>query len=588
MTARPLSTFHRFLDTARRRNVFRPLSIYVGLAWLLISVGDVFFPLLSVPQAYFPYLVWLLVAGVPLVAVGAWFIGPVAPPATDSDRSKRLGLELLVVVVLVAALVTALLLHRADDGTAPGTRPDRSLAVLPFLDFSSSGDQAYFGQGLAEELLNVLAANPALRVAARTSSFQFADADRDIRRIAEQLGVRYVLEGSIRREGERLRVTAQLIDAVTGFHQWSESFDEQFDEVFAIQDRIARQIVTALELEVLERSQVRRTDPEAFRLFLAATQSARAGSLEALELAEQQFREVTMLDPDYAPAWARLGTVLANLTTLGERDQETGYAQARGAAERAVAAAPDYAGGHLQLAWLAHRVDGDLTAAFAHMQKAVDLAPHSSGLLWEAANLLLQAGRLDEAIELYEQAVERSPIYPTGRFNLGMAYKYAGRFDDAERAFKRVHSLSPEYGGLAFQLGEVALHQGRLDQVEQHWSKLTQYRATYAAALLAAARGDEAVFATQLDRLAKDFGDDRPSAVASAAAYAGDNDKAFEWLERDLAQFGTGGWGEFRLQRWLIPLHEDPRWAALLTRIGVSDPQLSALTLELPGRPFSP
>ena len=578
----------RLLDAARRRNVFRPLSIYVGIAWLLISAGDVFFPLLAVPQAYFPFFVWLLVAGVPLVAIGAWFIGPIAPPEEGATNRLGLGLELLVVLVLLSALVLALLLQQGNRPAMAVEPPEKSIAVLPFLDFSSSQDQAYFGFGLAEELLNVLAANPTLRVAARTSSFQFAEAGREFGQIAEQLGVRYVLEGSVRREGERLRVTAQLIDSSSGFHLWSESFDEGFADVFAIQDRIAGQIVAALELELLDAPAIRRTDPESYRQFLSATQAARTGSAAALAQAEEQLRAVVAVDPDYAPAWARLASVLANRASQGDIEQAPGFAQSRAAAQRAVEVGPDYAGGHLQLAWLAHRVDGDLATSFRYLQEAIDLEPRSVAALWQAANLLLQAGRLEDAIELFEHCANQSRIYPTGYFNLGIAYKYAGRFAEAEAAFDRVGALSPNYNGLAYQLGEVYLHQGRLEEAEALWAGLDAHRPLYGRALLAHARGDEAAADDAQAQLARDYGDQWPGVIADVAAYRGQRDVAFEWLERDVAKFGAGGWGELKLQRFLVPLHEDPRWSALLTRLGVSSEQLAPLKLELPAPTVRP
>ncbi len=514
-------------------------------------------------------------------------------PITPAQKALRLvtlkkvgvGLGLLVAAAVVQIGVERVMDNRATDDqpqSSVQSSLSRSVAVLPFIDMTAAQDQAYFGDGLAEELLNLLAQNPALRVAARTSSFSFRDNAVPIGEIASQLGVKHVLEGSVRRDGDRIRVIAQLISADDGYHIWSESYDEPFGDIFSIQDRISAQIAAALEVSVLgDQARAPQTDPETYALFLQAKHRARQGSREAMEQAVAFFKEALSIDSGYAPAWAHLANVYNNLAGQGHWDRDEGFLAARDAALRAIDVGPEYSGGYQQMAWIAHRYDGDLGAAMQHMQRALQINSADVEILRNAAVLLLQIGRLEEAIRVLEYCAARSPMDPRGFYNLGVAYKYADRLEDAEHSFRKIMQMSPEYNGAKYNLAETLLLMGRPEEALILWQQLQEHRPAMGTALVMYALQRQEESDAALAELVAGWGEQWPDTVADIHAYRGEIDEAFAWLEKDYEKYGAAGWGEMKLQRWFDTLRGDPRWTAILERAGVSDDQLSLYDLDV-------
>lgn len=498
------------------------------------------------------------------------------------------GFGVLVLAALVQTVIERLLDNRltGDDSqlSVSETEP-RSIAVLPFVDMTAAQDQAYFGDGLAEELINLLVRNPALRVAARTSSFSFRNSSLPAQEIAQQLHVKHVVEGSVRRDGDRVRITAQLVSADRGYHVWSETFNESFGDIFSIQDRISKQIAATLEVSVLgDRAESTRTDPQVYDLFLKAKHSAREGSRESLEQAVAYLEEALAIDTNYAPGWAELSNVYCNLAGQGHWDWDDGFAAGREAANRAVSLNPEYSGGYRQLAWIAHRYDGDLPVAMQHMQKALDIESASVSLLRYAAVLLLQFGRVGKAIDVLEYCAVRSPTDPRGFYNLGVAYKYGDKLEDAERSFRNVLELSSVYNGAKSQLGEVLFLLGRPQEAMQYWGELEGHRLVKGRALVGYAMQQQEESDAALAELIAGWGEEWPTTVVEVYAYRGQLDEAFAWLEKDYEKFGAAGWGELKLQRLLDNMKGGPRWIALLERTGVTDEQLSKydLNIDLP------
>ena len=281
----------RFLKEARRRNVHRVAIGYLAGAWLLVQVLETLMPIFRIDEAIVRWIVIALAIGfVPTLALSWAFewshAGLRSQEAIDADpdatqASGRTADRIIIVVLAIAVLFFAA--DRFLFQTEGQTGGDASIAVLPFDDMSATQDQAWFADGLAEELLNLLAKNPALKVAARTSSFSFRDSGLKVGEIAEQLDVAHILEGSVRRSGNRIRVTAQLIDARDGYHIWSESYDASFDDIFTVQDQISTQITDALEATVLGApARSITTSPEAYELYLQARHIAIQGSPDSL------------------------------------------------------------------------------------------------------------------------------------------------------------------------------------------------------------------------------------------------------------------------------------------------------------------
>jgi len=307
---------------------------------------------------------------------------------------------LAVIAVLVAGAAYYFVAHRAPKSAAIS---EDSIAVLPFVDMSQAKDQGYFSDGISEELLNLLAKIPQLKVAARTSSFSFKGKGVEIPEIARQLHVANVLEGSVRRSGDRVRITAQLIRAAEGYHLWSETYDRKMDDIFKIQDEIAGEVVKELKLKLLAAApKVRTTDPQAYALYLQAVELGRQFNAEAFTKSDALYRQVLEIDPSYAPAWHGLAGNFINKANTGVLSSREGYARAREAAEKALEIDPDYAPAHTDLGWIAMYSDNDPAAAARHYQRALALDSTDVRVLGDVATFLESLGRLQEALALEE------------------------------------------------------------------------------------------------------------------------------------------------------------------------------------------
>src|SRR5690349_10914959 len=280
---------------------------------------------------------------------------------------------------------------------------ENSIAVLPFVNMSSDKEQEFFSDGISEELLNLLAKIPQLKVAARTSSFSLKGKGVEIPEIARQLHVANVLEGSVRKSGDRVRITAQLIRAAEGYHLWSETYDRKMDDIFKIQDEIAGEVVKELKVKLLGAApKVRTTDPKAYALYLQARELARQKTPEALTKSDALYQQALEIDPRYAPAWDQLANNFISKTGMGLLSSQEGFARAREAAEKAVAGDPDYALAHTRLGWIAMTADNDPAGAARHYQRALALDPTDFSVLGNAASFLSTLGRLDEGLTLQE------------------------------------------------------------------------------------------------------------------------------------------------------------------------------------------
>ncbi len=598
----------RLIREVRRRNVHRAAAGYLAMSWIVLQLAEVMMEIYDLDQSAAQWIVAILAAGfVPAMAL-AWVFEftpsglkreseirhTEAEERASGGRLDRILIGLLALGLVVLAVDRFVLepttktvdgaVAQPEAAPAVTTAQRPSIAVMPFLDLSPAGDQDHFASGIAEELLNLLTRVPGLDVAARTSSFSFKGKDVPISDIAAALNVRYVLEGSVRTSGERLRITAQLIDAATGFHVWSENYDSASGDLFEIQEDVAGRVVRVIEPTLLARlPPIERADPEAHALVLEAEYLAGQVTPESLTQALQRFQAALDLDPDYARPWLGLSVTYNNLAATGMVDWDAGHQQALAAAERSLELDPDSPGAYDQLAWIARTYQGDVPAAARFLEKALALAPRNPDVVGHAAVLLQSIGRLPQALPLHEFSVERDPLDPIGLFNLGLAYYFADRLEAAAAQLRRVLQLSPEYRGAHYRLGTIALRQGDCETALAEFEQETdpEFRTKgRALALFALGRREEADAA--LEALTDGWGDQWPSEVAQVHAFRGDVDAAFEWLERDFAVAGAAGWGEWRLMHLYENLHDDPRWEAFLARVGASDEQLAAIEFAAP------
>ena len=317
---------------------------------------------------------------------------PQLPKKLEAVRKHRAHVRWAAVAIgllVLGAIVAAFMIVSRRPTTSLTAIPEKSIAVLPFVNMSEDKANEYFSDGISEELLNLLAKIPQLQVTARTSSFSFKGKEIAIPEIARTLHVAHVLEGSVRKAGNSVRITAQLIKAGTDTHLWSQTYDRKLDDIFAIQDEIAADVVKQLKVTLLGAApKARTTDPEAYALYLQAVQLGRQITAEAFQQSDALYRKVLAIDPRYAPAWDGLARNFINETSQGLLSNKEGFAQAREAATKALAIDPDYAPAHAGLGFIAMFGDNDLAGAAEHFKRALALDPADLDVLRNSAKLL--------------------------------------------------------------------------------------------------------------------------------------------------------------------------------------------------------
>jgi TolB-like protein len=415
--------------------------------------------------------------------------------------------------------------------------PEKSIAVLPFTDLSEKHDQEYFADGMAEETLSQLAKIPGLRVIGRTSSFQFKGKADDLRKIGTTLGAAYVLEGSVRRWGDRLRVTAQLVDTRDGARRWSESYDRSASDVLTVQDQIAAGLARALQLEVYSKPRQLPRNPDAYDSYLRGLHARENYDQAGFEKAAADFRHALQLDPDLVPAAESLARALFDEAGWYFVPPQVGFEQTRAAAIGALRLDAKSALAHVILGSVHIWYDWDWPNASREMRMGVTLAPNDPIVLSLAAEEPLAVGRWDEAAHLLLESLSSDPLQAAAYEVLGWTYERLGRFAAAESAFRRALEISPTYSQIHHDLGTVLLLQGKADAALREMEQETSLGGRSAGlaivyhALRRAAEAD-----AELRRLESEHSEDMAMWIAEVHAYRGEKDVTLSWLERAYTQ----------------------------------------------------
>jgi len=597
-----------FFAELKQRNVLRVGTAYVVSAWLLIQVAETVFPLFGFDDTPARIVVIVLAIGFVPALVLAWvfeWTPDGLKKEKDVDRSQparpHAGRTLNRAIIVVLALGLAyfafdkFVLHpqRAaelaekarEQGRAEAlveSYGEKSIAVLAFDDMSPEGDQEYLSDGIAEELLNLLAKIPELRVISRSSAFSYKGKDIKLAEVAEELNVAHILEGSVRKAGNRIRITAQLIDARSDTHLWSETYDRTLDDVFAIQDEIAAEVVDQLKIKLLgDAPRLVETDPEAYGLYLQARHLSRLGSDEGYRQSNELFEKVLAIDPGYLAAWNDMAASYINQVGAGLLSAEEGYALAREAVGEMLSRDPNYAPAHARLGWIAMRYEKDLVEAARHLERALALDPSNVDIIANAAVLLTALRRFDESTRVNEYATARDPLNPVRHGNLAVSHLYAGRWQEAIASLETALRLSPGRIYANYLIGVAQLMRDRpaaaLEAMQQEQSETYRVQGM-ALALHALGRQDES--AAQLRELEERWGDKSPAAVAGVYAFAGDADTAFELLDRAVEQRDISlGW-IFQMP-YFGPVHDDPRWGRFLEQIGAAPTRLDGIEFKV-------
>lgn len=488
-------------------------------------------------------------------------------PEKDRGRSWR-WIAVALPTILLLALAGLLYFHSDTPQLS-----ENSIAVLAFEDLSPGGDQQYLSRGIAEELLNLLARVPGLRVVGRTSAFSFADKDVTIPEIGHQLDVNHVLEGSVRRSGDRLRITVQLLEAEADRHLWSKTYEQSFDDIFAVQDRIATDVAEELKVRLAESEPVQRTtDHRTYALYLRAKFLLSRGSTEHGKQGRQLLAQALERDPDYVPALALLAP---HAFRAGDLEL------ARSTVDRILEFDPTHSLAHVYRAWEAFYVERNPQAAIDLLQKALTYSSEDPEVLQSSGRLLRAVGMLNEAVAISERAVERDPLCAPCLYRLAHAYIYAGDLDAAETRMRRYVRIAE---GGHITLGNILSLKGDPQGALSAYDKQKPPRGHEAYWLSSRAMafhqlGRRSEFEETMAKLIDKWGDREPRVVARAYAWAGETDKAFEWLER-----GIEGYFDVLVGNpYFRKLQEDPRWSKLLTEVGLGPRDRAKIAFSIPG-----
>jgi len=545
----------------RRRQVVQVGIAYLVVAWGVAQVAELVLDTYDAPG-------WIMQASLAVLAIGF-------PVAITLSWIFDLSWSGLHRESALAAGDTAPVL--------PAEKADhKSIAVLPFVNMSSDPEQEYFSDGISEELLNLLAKIPQLRVAARTSAFSYKGKDTKIEQIGRELKVAHVLEGSVRKAGSKIRITAQLIQAEDGYHLWSETWDRSLEDIFAVQDEIATEVVAQLKLTLLAPvPTMEETNPEAYALYLQARHLGRQSSAEGYNQSNALFEQALALAPDYAAAWEGLAYNYNREAAIGLRPLDEGLRLAHEAAEKALALDPDYAHTHATLGLIAY-VERDLAAAAGHFEKALVLAPGHPDILRSATLLAMALGRPDAAIRVLEYVAVRDPVNPMVHANLGLSYYYARRFDAAIASCRTTLRLAPERMNTHAAISSTLLLQGDAGAAlaEAQLEPNESFRLIgQAMACHTLGRREESDAA--LAEVVQKYERDSAYNIAYVLAYRDEADRAFEWLDK-AAAYRDPGLSDIGNNPLFANIHADPRWAPFLAKIGMSPEQLDSIEFEIP------
>jgi TolB-like protein len=549
----------KFFAELKRRHVYRVAIAYGVVAWLLIQIATQVFPFFEIPNWVVRLVVLVIVLGFPVALIIAWAFEmtpegmkraeDIAPNEYIPHWSARRFAALIVAIAMVATglMMFPLVRNKSTSKiTAAPTPSQKAIAVLPLLNESGDPGDEYFSDGLSEELIAALAQIKGLKVIGRSSSFRFKDKKEDSKTIGKKLGVSALLEGTVRKQGDQVRIVAELVKAADGSELWSRTFDRELKDIFAVQAEIAGAVATSLELTLLgtddtSTTNISTSSVEAHNAYLQGHFYFQRRNLEDYRMAVGFFDQATRLDPDYALAYAERSEASAWIGDLSSEQQKEAWAAAGRDAEKAVAIDPDLAEAHAALGWVRFYIEWKFAEGLAELRRAQQLSPWNPTANDLMARVVVYLRQFEEAEKLARQAIELDPLAYQPRTSLARVLFTEGKLDEAEASGRMGVELQPTAAGcrrwqvfVAIQRGDgaAALREAQLEPNEG-------YR-RFELALAQHTRGDRpAADAALGDLVAKDR-NFLAYQIAEVHAWRGERDKAFAWLEIALDHHDTG------------------------------------------------
>jgi len=584
-----------FFGELKRRNVYKVAVAYAVVGWLLIQVATQVFPFLEIPNWTIRLVILVTAFGFPIALIIAWAFeltpeGIKRTEDADAARQHSRGSVWIAVVAIAAALSLGLFFlgrYTAGRNTlrqneAATAFSEKSIAVLPLVNTSGDPSNEYFSDGLSEELIAVLAKIPELKVIGRSSSFFFKGKSVDSAAIGHKLGVANLIEGSVRKQGDRVRIVAELISAADGRSLWSDTYDRELKDVFAVQAEIAKSVAEQMKVKLLGERQQSDAAPSnenlaAHNAVLQADFYFQQLTPESVRRAIQFLEEAVRLDPNYALAYAKLSQAWRQYAaSFATDDAQKAYAEARRAAEKAISLAPDLPEVRMAVGLLAFTPDLDFRAAEKEFRRVLEYAPNHAAAKTYLGAMLSAQGQLAEAEQICREAVSLDPLGTSSWYNIGRVVVGLGRYKEAEELFRKGLEIQPQASRFHSYLALLDIVQNRPTQAMTNARLETEgFWRDYAIAL---------VHQTQDDRVAadaalKDFiaRNSNGGAFQVAVLYAArkEPDKMFEWLDTAFATHDSG-LSQMAVTPFFLPYANDSRFVALCQKLNVQVPVVSA------------
>jgi serine/threonine-protein kinase len=572
-----------FFDEVKRRKVYRVAAAYIIVAAGIIQLASAAFPARDLPNSALRLVIVLLLIGFPLALILGWVFdvtpqGIRATPRAALGTHRRSNVIMLVATgAIISAVAGFFLLPRVS-----AHKVEKSIAVLPFLNMSADKGDEYLSDGVSEELIAALTKITGLQVKARTSSFAFKGKNEDIQQIGELLHVSYLLEGSVARAGNKLRITAQLIQASDGNHLWSDTYDREMQDIFAVRSEVAQQVAQTLKIRLLGEDKKRldkkpTENIEAYNLYRQGRYYAEKFSQDGFKKALGFYQQAIEKDPHFALAYAGMADnyVLAADLYIPPREA---FPKAKEAALKAIELDDNLAEAHASLGFVHFHYDWDWVAAENEFKRALALNPQSAQAHIHYTDYLVGLGRFNEAYDQGRHALEIDPVSPLSNLVLGWAFLSGGRIDDAIQQFSKAVELNPNDALARTWLGRAYLTKGMAQRAIEEMEVAHRGEPDEPLVLgllgygyaVTGRRADALKTLETLDEMEKRH---YVSGIARVYVYAGlgDKDKAFEWLEKAYQERSDSlAW--FRKAPESKSLQADPRFAVLMRKIGFTEP----------------
>ena len=581
-----------FFGELKRRNVYKVAVAYAVVGWLLIQVATQVFPFLEIPNWMIRLVILLTAFGFPVALIIAWAFeltpeGIKRTEDADAARQHSRGSVWIVVVLIAAALSFGLFfLGRYTAGTAPSrlsepattSNPQKSIAVLPLVNTSGDPSNEYFSDGLSEELIAVLAKIPELKVIGRSSSFFFKGKSGDSAAIGQKLGVANLIEGSVRKQGERVRIVAELINAADGRSIWSETYDRELKDVFAVQEEIARSVAEQMKVRLL--GEMTQSDavpsnqnPAAHNAILQSDFYFQQQTAESIQKAISFAQEAIRLDPNYALAYAKLSQAWRQYgASFATGNAEKAYEEARVAAEKAASLAPDLVEVRKAIGWISMTPMLDFRAAEKEFRRALELSPGDAGAKNGMSYALMAQGRLAEAEQTCREAILLDPLVTVLWYNLGRLAVAAGRYQDAEESFRKGIEIQPHAARFHTYLATLdILQKNPTAALQQAQLEPDDFWREYALTLVQQTQPDRAAADTALKNFSSKYATNGAYQIAVIHALRKEPDEMFRWLESAYATHDSG-LTQLVITPFVFEYRDDPRFVALCQKLGVHLP----------------